>query len=81
MGAGRDFCRSAALLRERQPEEATQSRLFAVILEKAVEPRSARRPRRKTGEAWFLSPHPAGEWHPQGKVLLLFVIFVIFVVN
>jgi hypothetical protein len=37
--------------------------------------------RKKTGEAWFLSPHPAVEVHRQGKVLFLFVIFVLFVVN
>jgi hypothetical protein len=47
----------------------------------AVEPRTARRPRRKTGEAWFLSPRPAGELHRQGKVLFLFVTFVNFVLD
>jgi hypothetical protein len=47
----------------------------------AVEPRRPRRPRRKTGEAWFFSPHPAGELHWRGKVLLLFVTFVNFVVD
>jgi hypothetical protein len=42
---------------------------FPINLEKAVEPRRARRPRRKKGEAWFLSPQPARELHRQGKVL------------
>jgi hypothetical protein len=32
-------------------------------------------------EAWFWSPHPAGVLHRQGKVLFLFVIFVLSVVN
>jgi hypothetical protein len=38
-------------------------------------------PRRKTGEAWFLSSHPAGELHWHNNVLFLFVLFMNFVVN
>jgi hypothetical protein len=44
----------------------------AMNRENALEPRRARRARRKIGEAW--SPHPEGESHWQDKVLFIFVV-------